>query len=298
MRTRRDFFRAALLAAGTASVTEAAHAASGKIPSVDRMGILIDTTGCVGCRSCETACRAAHDLSGEPVHAAPDTSVAQVRRRPGNGSLTVINQYPGREEPGHPTYVKVQCMHCDYPACESACIVGAIAKKENGPVVWDSDKCIGCRYCMVACPFQIPSFEYEEALKPDIVKCDFCFERITAGGLPACVEICPMEVLTYGRRSALIEMAREKIRHYPERYEHHVYGEFEAGGTSFLYLANAGFKELEFPDLGRDPMPGTSESIQHGIFAYFVPPVSLYALLGGLMWIAKRSKETEKEMAE
>lgn len=106
-----------------------------------------------------------------------------------------------------------------------------------------------------------------------------------------------MEALTYGRRSALIETGREKIRNYPDRYGQHIYGEFEAGGTSWLYLAKAEFKELEFPDLGGDPMPGTTESIQHGIFAYFVPPVSLYALLGGLMWITKKRKESE-EMVE
>ena len=164
-------------------------------------------------------------------------------------------------------------------------------------MVWDSDKCIGCRYCMVACPFQIPTFEYDRALKPDIRKCDFCVARTESGLAPACVEVCPPEALTYGRRSMLIEVARTRINDYPARYKAHVFGEFEAGGTSWLYLASKDFKELNFPDLPEDPMPGTSESIQHGIFAYFVPPVSLYALLGGLMWLTKKQKEAEEEIS-
>jgi len=294
METRRDFLRTTLITTAAASVSEAARAAPARIPSTDRMGILVDTTACVGCRSCEAACKRAHDYPLEPT---ADNSTIPARRRPGHDSLTVVNEYPGPERPPRPTYVKVQCMHCDFPGCESACIVGAISKKESGPVLWNGDKCIGCRYCMVACPFQIPSFEYEKALKPEIEKCDFCIRRIDDGNVPACVEVCPMEALAYGRRASLIEVAREKIRNNPDRYNDHIYGEFEAGGTSWMYLAKAEFKELEFPELGRDPMPGTSESIQHGIFAYFVPPVSLYALLGGLMWITKKRKEAE-EMAE
>jgi Fe-S-cluster-containing dehydrogenase component len=184
-------------------------------------------------------------------------------------------------------------MHCDHPACVSACIVGAMSKQENGSVIWDTNKCIGCRYCMVACPFQIPSFQYDKALNPKIMKCDFCFDRTKQGKLPACVEICPVETLTYGPRSELIRIAREKIKRNPDRYINHIYGETEAGGTSWMYLANQDFAKLAFPKPGDKPMPGTSESIQHGIFAYFVPPVSLYAILGGIMWITKKRNESE-----
>ena len=298
MTTRRDFLRTTLLTAATASVADVALGSPSKIPSADRMGVLCDLTACVGCRSCEAACKRAHGLPAGPDSPAANRPDPQEHRRPSPESLTVVNEYKSSSDGSRKTYVKVQCMHCDYPACESACIVGAISKKESGPVVWDGDKCIGCRYCMVACPFQIPSFQYDTALKPDIVKCDFCVQRTREGGVPACVEICPVEALTYGRRSALIEVARRKIETYPDRYRNYLYGEFEAGGTSWLYLANNDFKEFQFPDLGRDPMPGTTESIQHGIFAYFVPPLSLYSLLGGLMWITKKRKEAEEEMAE
>jgi hypothetical protein len=144
---------------------------------------------------------------------------------------------------------------------------------------------------MVACPFQIPAFEFRRALQPEIRKCDFCITRTQDGKLPACVEICPVEALTYGPRQQLIRAARENIRRSPDRYVDHIYGEFEVGGTSWLYLAGRDFKDLAFPTLGRSPAPGVSEAIQHGIFAYFVPPVALYALLGALMWISKRRKE-------
>ncbi|MFH0990762.1 MAG: 4Fe-4S dicluster domain-containing protein [bacterium] len=298
METRRDFLRTTIVAAATATLGEAALGAGSKIPSPDRMGVLCDLTVCIGCRSCEAACRKEHGLSSDSAIPAPGRLNVPERRRPNPDSLTVVNEYKNASGAASPTYVKVQCMHCDYPACESACIVGAIAKEKSGPVLWDTDKCIGCRYCMVACPFQIPSFQYNTALKPDIVKCDFCDHRTQGGGIPACVEICPVESLTYGRRSAMIEIAMKRIENYPDRYRNHIYGEFEAGGTSYLYLAKADFKDLEFPSLKGDPMPGTSESIQHGIFAYFVPPISLYSLLGGLMWINKNRQKSEEEITE
>lgn len=217
-------------------------------------------------------------------------------RRPDDKALTIINEYPAVDSESFPINVKVQCMHCDRPACVSACIVGAISKEENGSVIWDGSKCIGCRYCMVACPFQIPAFEYHKAIQPDIKKCDFCFDRTKIGKLPACVEICPMEVLTYGKRKDLVNVAHQKIKLYPDRYIDHVYGEHEVGGTSWMYLASKDFSELQFPKLGNNPAPGVSEAIQHGIFAYFVPPIALYALLGGVMWINKNKKKKEEEI--
>jgi hypothetical protein len=138
---------------------------------------------------------------------------------------------------------------------------------------------------MVACPFQVPAFEYQKALQPRILKCDFCHDRRGAGGLPACVEICPVEALTYGPREDLASVARTRIRQQPARYVSHVFGEYEVGGTDWLYLASIDFAQLKFPKLGLRPAPGVSESIQHGIFAYFVPPVLLYALLGVVMWM-------------
>lgn len=293
--SRRNFFKssAALGTAVAGLSAKPVNAAPKYELSEDRMGVLVDTTVCIGCRKCEWACKTAHDLPTQPIESYDDRSVFKERRRPDDKALTIVNEYPDQEK--LPIDVKFQCMHCDKPACLSACIVGAFSKEACGAVAWDGDKCIGCRYCMVACPFQIPAFEFEKALKPDIKKCDFCIDRQKKGMLPACVEICPMETLTFGRREDLIRIAKEKIKLYPYRYTNRVFGEYEVGGTSWLYMASKEFEEIDFPKLGKDPAPGVSEAIQHGIFAYFVPPVALYALLGGVMWINKNRKKHESE---
>ena len=294
---RRSFFKSAGLLTATiaGASTKSVKASPENILSEDRMGVLVDTTTCIGCRNCEWACKKAHNLPAGELNSYEDKSVFKEMRRPDSSALTVVNQYENEKRINFPINVKVQCMHCDHPACVSACIVGAFSKKENGSVIWDTDKCIGCRYCMVACPFQVPSFEYDKALDPEIRKCDFCFERTKEGLLPACVEICPVEALVYGPRSELIKIAREKIKKYPDRYIEHIYGENEIGGTSWLYLAGQDLaKTKALPTLETKTAPGVSESIQHGIFAYFVPPASLYALLAGIMWLNKKKKESSE----
>ncbi len=294
---RRNFLKSAgLLTATIAGVSaKPVKAAPENILSEDRMGVLVDTTNCIGCRNCEWACKEAHDIPAGDINSYEDKSVFKEMRRPSGKSLTVVNQFENPERINSPINVKVQCMHCDHPACVSACIVGAFSKKENGSVVWDTDKCIGCRYCMVACPFQVPSFEYDKAIQPEIKKCDLCIDRTKEGKLPACVNNCPVEAITYGPRSELIKIAREKIKKYPDKYFDHIYGENEVGGTSWLYLAGTDLVQAKvFPSLGTKPAPGVSESIQHGIFAYFVPPASLYALLAGIMWLNKKKKEKEE----
>ncbi|MFH2129582.1 MAG: 4Fe-4S dicluster domain-containing protein [bacterium] len=260
--------------------------------SQDRMGVLVDTTICVGCRKCEWACKRAHQLESGSIESYDDKSVFKTMRRPDHAALTVVNKYRNKAE-GAAIAVKVQCMHCDYPACVSACIVGALSKQGNGAVVWDESRCIGCRYCMVACPFQIPAFDFHKAVEPEIRKCDFCIERTQQGKLPACVDICPVEALTYGPRSELIKVAKERIENHPGRYLKKILGETEVGGTSWLYLSSVDFKQLDFPELGNDPAPALSESIQHGIFSYFLAPVSAFALLGGIMWMTRNKEEGE-----
>ncbi len=293
---RRDFLKtiAAIGTSGTAlsAVTpNKIKAAPTNILSNDRKGVLVDTTVCVGCRKCEWACRGAHNIEQGKYEDYQNDKTFDKLRRPAPDNLTVVNEY---FKDNTPTTIKLQCMHCDHPACVSACIVGAFSKQENGTVVWDTDKCIGCRYCMVACPFQVPTFEFDKALNPKISKCDFCFERTKEGKLPACVEICPVETLTYGKREDLIIEAKRRIKNNPDRYYDHIFGEYEVGGTAWLYLAPKNLSGTVFPKLGNNPAPGVSESIQHGIFAYFVPPIAVYALLGGIMWLTKE-KESNKE---
>ena len=293
---RRDFIKTSLLlTAGISGISsKKTKAASIETLSDDRMGVLVDTTVCIGCRSCEWACKNAHDLPTDPIDTYNDRSVYEKKRRPDEYALTVVNEYDNPKNSLLPTDVKVQCMHCEKPACVSACIVGAFTKHPEGPVTWDSDKCIGCRYCLVACPFQVPSFEYSKALQPKIMKCDFCFERTKEGKLPACVEVCPTEALIYGKRSELIEIAKQRIKRQPDKYFNYVLGETEVGGTSWLYLAGQDSAKLDFPKLGHDPAPGVTEAIQHGIFSYFIPPIALFALLGSVMWINKNKNKREE----
>lgn len=294
--SRRSFIRNSALISATALGTSTTTKAAKDEPlSEERFGVLVDTTVCIGCRRCEWACKEAHGMENQPVDSYDDRSVFNSKRRPDDKALCVVNEYENPLDSTRPTDVKVQCMHCDKPACVSACIVSAFKKQENGAVTWDDSRCIGCRYCMVACPFQIPAYEYQKAIEPEVKKCDFCYDRLKQDKLPACAEICPAEALTFGKRVELIAIARNKIKLYPERYKNHVFGESEVGGTSWLYLAGQDFEKIGFPKLGKSPAPGVSESIQHGLFAYFVPPIALYALLGGIMWLNKRKEHSDKE---
>ncbi len=292
---RRKFLETAAIGLSINTFGSATVKGADKTLSEDRIGILVDTAECVGCRNCEWACRTAHDLPTDDLDSYSNKDVFKEFRRPDSKSLTVVNEFENEKNHLLPVHVKVQCMHCERPACVSACIVGAFTKLEDGSVVWDDDKCIGCRYCMVACQFQIPTFDYDRAIDPHIRKCDLCYERRKTGQLPACVSICPNEALVFGKRSEILKLAKDRIRRKPDVYVKHIYGEYEIGGTSWMYIASKDFEELKMPHLGNSPAPGTSESIQHGIFAYFVPPVTLYALLGLIMWVTKRNKTNESK---
>ncbi|MDD5362371.1 MAG: 4Fe-4S dicluster domain-containing protein [Ignavibacteria bacterium] len=293
---RRDFFKSAALGVSLTVLGTSKAKGSDKMLSDDRLGILVDTDVCVGCRHCEWACRVAHNLPTPDLDNYSDNSVFKEYRRPDAGSLTVVNKFENEKNPLLPIHVKVQCMHCERPACVSACIVGALTKGDDGSVVWDDDKCIGCRYCMVACPFQIPTYDYDRSIDPHIRKCDLCTDRRKNDELPACVNICPNEALLFGKRDAVLAVAKTRVKRKSDVYVNHIYGEHEVGGTSWMYIARKSFDKLNMPHLAANPAPGISESIQHGIFAYFVPPVTLYALLGTIMWITKRRSGDDDEL--
>ncbi|MBW2194090.1 MAG: 4Fe-4S dicluster domain-containing protein [Deltaproteobacteria bacterium] len=296
---RRSFFKVmgatgaamAGTAAGTALTVQPkeTHGSTGPSISPDAVGCLIDTTLCVGCRKCEQACNKRHHLA-KPEESFNEMAVLEKERRPDETSYTIVNKYYPKNIGSltwrrRPTFVKFQCMHCNDPSCVSACIVGALTKEPNGPVIYNASKCIGCRYCMIACPFQIPAYEYYTALDPEVRKCTFCFEYIKKeGGLPACAQVCPREVITFGKRSDLLELARWKMKNDPGKYVDHIYGEHEVGGTSWLYLASEPFETIGFPELGTKAPPRLTEAIQHGLFQYFAAPIGLYAVLGGIMW--------------
>jgi Fe-S-cluster-containing dehydrogenase component len=218
-----------------------------------------------------------------------DLTVLDRKRRPDENAFTVVNRYyPGRRDERDqlvPTFVKVQCMHCQDPACASACIVGALTKKENGAVHYDVSKCIGCRYCMVACPFEIPAYEYRDPITPRVMKCTFCHERVEKEGKrPGCAEICPVEAITFGRRSTLLNIAKKRIKTDPAIYVDHIYGEREAGGTSWLYLSGVPFERVGFIQVPHRPLTQLAESIQSSLFSYLWSPIVLFGMLGGIMW--------------
>ena len=235
------------------------------------MAVLVDTTMCAGCRACEVACAEANGLP-EP----PDEVDFSEERSTSEAQWSVINRYDTDEGK---VFVKRQCMHCLRPACASACLTKAMQKTPEGPVVWREDKCMGCRFCMISCPFDVPKFEFDSA-NPRILKCGMCAERLEEGEVPACVKNCPFKALTFGPRSEMIEEARRRIYEKPDRYVHYIYGEHEAGGTSWLYLASVPFEQLGFrTDLGTTPYPDLTRGFLYAVpFVLTVVPPFLLAL--------------------
>ncbi len=245
------------------------------------MGVLVDTTRCVGCRTCEAACAEAHYLSVPDI---ADSSVFNKERTTSVSQWTVVNRY--ETEKGE-VFVKRQCMHCNQPGCVAACLVKAMQKREEGPVTWDTN-CMGCRYCMPSCPFEIPKFEYGSAT-PRIQKCNMCWDRLAKDEKPTCVANCPEQALLYGTRRELIEEARRRIYQKPGEYFPHIYGEHEVGGTGYLYLSKVPFEQIGFrTDLGTTPYPEFTKG-----FLYSVPLVLLLwpAFLIGVNTLTKKGEE-------
>lgn len=297
--SRRNFFKLTGTAVTGAALLSGGKAEAATQPSEDAMGCLVDTTECIGCRKCEEACNERHGLAA-PNESFEEMAVLENLRRPDEKSYTVINKYYPKNIGSLtwrklPSFVKFQCMHCNDPACVSACIVGALTKQPEGPVIYDKNKCIGCRYCMVACPFQIPAYEYNNALTPEVRKCTFCFNYLKKGKLPACVQVCPKEVLTFGKRSDLLDLARWKMKKNPGKYVDHIYGEKEVGGTSWLYLANEPFEKIGFPLLDEKAPPRLTEAIQHTLFKFFAAPIALFSILGITMATTNMFREDIKK---
>jgi Fe-S-cluster-containing dehydrogenase component len=245
------------------------------------MGVLVDTTRCVGCRTCEAACADAHYLSVPNID---DSSVFNRERTTSVSQWTVVNRY--ETEKGE-VFVKRQCMHCNQPGCVAACLVKAMQKREEGPVTWDTN-CMGCRYCMPSCPFEIPKFEYGSAT-PKIQKCNMCWDRLGKEERPTCVANCPEKALLYGTRRELIEEANRRIYQKPGEYVPHIYGEHEVGGTGYLYLSKVPFEQIGFrTDLGTAPYPEFTKG-----FLYSVPLVLLLwpAFLIGVNTLTKKGEE-------
>ena len=246
------------------------------------LGVLVDTTRCIGCRSCERACGQAHDLLVPDVE---NDGALERERTTSDRQWTVVNRYQTKKGE---VFVKKQCLHCWQPACAAACLTNAMYKTKEGPVIWRSGKCMGCRFCMVSCPFNIPKFEYTN-WNPKIQKCNMCWERLEQGLKPACVEACPTDALMFGLKRDLMEIARVRIYNHPNKYVHQIYGEHEVGGTGWLYLASVPFDQIGFrTDLGTTPYPDFTRDFLYGV------PVVLFglpALLLGLNLLSANSEE-------
>jgi Fe-S-cluster-containing dehydrogenase component len=257
-------------------------------------GVLFDATRCIGCRQCEGGC---NQVNGLPAPPEPftDLSVLDKKRRTDSKTYTIVNRYDNIPGIPGPVFRKNQCQHCLEPACASSCFVRAFTKTPQGAVTWDGSVCVGCRYCMIACPFEIPAFEYDEVITPRIMKCTMCWPQITSGKLlvPGCVGACPVEALVYGKRADLLKIARGRIHAFPGRYLDHVYGEHEMGGTNWMYLSGAPFKEIGLrEDLGTVSAPQLTTG------ALSVVPIiatAWPALLLGIYAINRRSGKIAKE---
>jgi formate dehydrogenase iron-sulfur subunit len=241
--------------------------------------ILFDSTLCIGCKLCEQACAERNHL--------PYNEDIGVETRQSAHKLTVVLEREGR-------FMRRLCMNCEDPSCASVCPVGAFTKSADGPVTYDESKCMGCRYCMLACPFGVPKYEWDSVL-PRVRKCDMCADRVAAGGVTACTEVCPTGATKFGNRDAMLAEARQRLRDNPGQYVAHIYGEEEVGGTSVLLLSSAPFEQFGYPgDLAHEPLP----MLTYRVLSRIPDLVALGGLvLGGIWWITNRREAVARDEA-
>jgi formate dehydrogenase iron-sulfur subunit len=241
--------------------------------------ILTDITKCIGCLECVVACKNENQLARDLPRNWHRTDGLSAR------NWTSIVERDNR-------YARKQCRHCLDPACVSACPVAALIKTEMGPVVYDASKCIGCRYCMIACPYGIPRYDWDKAI-PYIQKCDMCLDRLKRGEQPACTAACPEKATIFGDRDELLAEAHRRIRAGNGKYINKVWGEHDVGGTSVLYISDIDLDFLTYPKRTlQTPLPATTAPAM-----YAVPPafVGMGALMGGLYWFFRRREKVQRE---
>lgn len=253
-------------------------------------GVLIDLTKCVGCGSCTVACKLWNETKFDPkVPATGDTTKLT------SENWTVVKRHEVQDADKEPVwrFVKEQCLHCEHPACASACFSKALQKSPEGPVVYYPDLCVGCRYCMVACPFTVPKYQWEKSL-PFVAKCQMCSSRLQKGEMPACVSVCPTGVMKYGERDELLKEAKARIAG-DKKYVQHIYGEEEVGGTLWMYISDVPFEQLGFKmGLTTKPLP----EYTHEGWLKFTPAIAVgwgLVLTGLYKYTKRRQKIAEEE---
>ena len=248
--------------------------------------ILTDITKCIGCLKCVSACKKENKL---------EMDVPRIWQK--NDGLSAENWTSIIKKPDN-HYIRKQCRHCLEPACVTVCPVGALHKTETGAVVYDKDKCLGCRYCMMACPYGIPRYDWDEPV-PYVRKCILCYDRLKNNQQPACTEICPEQATIFGERDELIKLAHQRIKDNPNKYIDKVWGEHEVGGTSVLYLSDIDLECLSYQtNLGTKPLPQTTAPAMKSVPYAFV---GMGGAMLGLNWIIRRRNElgkTEEEKKE
>jgi Fe-S-cluster-containing dehydrogenase component len=310
--SRRSLLKGAAAAGATVALTGRAEAAVSAVSAhakherPDAIGMLYDSTLCIGCRACVTKCKEAN-------HLPYDRSNGAIYDAPSDLSHTTKNIIKVATSGDKSAFMKQQCMHCVEPSCVSVCMMGALHKegegtrkiagerKGTGVVLYDKDTCVGCRYCQIACAYVVPRFEWKEAF-PLIVKCELCRHRADpaqdgplAVANPACCEVCPREAVIYGRREELLAEAKRRIAANPQRYNGRVFGEKDGGGTQVLYLAAAGmtFEELGLPKLPEESSASFSEGVSHAPYLHGITPIALYAAAAFVIRRNKRKEEAE-----
>jgi Fe-S-cluster-containing dehydrogenase component len=279
--TRREALKSlgagAVGVAATSLVSIQAVAAEpeSKVAPKHAVGLLYDTTRCVGCQSCVAACNEVNNLEGDLRadrihHSAQDLN---------SFAKNIIKLYRPAGGTGY-SFVKQQCMHCVDPACVAGCSFKALTKNpETGVVGWASSKCMGCRYCEITCPYHIPKFQWE-GWNPKIVKCELCKERLAEGKEPACSTVCPAKAVIFGTREQLLAEAKRRISETPGKYfENRVFGETDGGGTQALYLSHVPFEKIGLPNLGNESVPDKYLKWQKRLYSYLAVPVVAYATM-------------------
>jgi len=254
-------------------------------------GVLVDITRCIDCESCVVACRLYNGLDADTKGGAKPRQTGKNELAP-NRWTVVRDNHVQKDGKTVRRFVKQQCFHCVEPACASACFARAIQKTPEGPVVYNEKLCVGCRYCMIACPFGILRFEWDKPF-PRVLKCQMCLSRVADNQMPACASVCPTRAIVFGEREQIVQEANKRIAAKPGLYINQVYGAKEAGGTSWLYISDVPFEQLGFKtNVPEKPIPEYTWQVLKwtpGIF------IGWGALLTGMYWYNKRRATVHNE---